>query len=110
MGFKTVGQLPEFYLELTIAVVEVLCRQKMDKSTAVAVGLEITKHLSKKFGGLQFYIPKNVVAETAKKAVKIYNEFNGSNYRELAEKHGFTEVWVRELVKRGKKTATNLDR
>jgi Mor family transcriptional regulator len=104
---ETKGQKPEFYLDIMIAVVEVLCRHKMAKPAAVTIGFEITEYFTKNFGGMQFYISKNVVAETARKAAMLYAEFDGSNYLELALKYDFTEQWVRQLVKRGKKAVAN---
>ena len=100
---KSGRKTPEFNLCCMIAAVEVLVNRGIAKSVAVAVGYEITEHLTKNYGGSQFYISRNFTKEMAQKAAAIYAEFDGSNYRELAEKYGHTEVWIRELVKRGKK-------
>jgi Mor family transcriptional regulator len=97
---------PEFNLELILVAVETLCSHGVSQPTAVTIGLEISKRLAEKFGGRQFYIPQGTAIESAQKAAKIYAEFDGSNYEELAMKYGFSEVWIRELVKRGKAAAT----
>ncbi len=91
---------PEFSLHLTVIAVEVLLRRGVSKSNAIAVGQEIAERCCKNLGGRAVYIPKNMAAQTALKAIAIYEEFDGSNYVELAQKYDLTETWVRQLVKR----------
>lgn len=97
-------KMPELLLKVMLAVVQVLASRGIEKSAATVLGCEIAEFMSKNYGGSNFYLPKGVSLESAKKAAQIYAEFrDGASCRELVEKYGFTEVWVRELVKRGKK-------
>ncbi|TLD40612.1 MAG: hypothetical protein JETT_3110 [Candidatus Jettenia ecosi] len=63
------------------------------------IGIENTVKLGKELGGEQFYLPKLDMCLARVKKRKIIEEFNGSNYKELAMKHGFTSFWVRYIIK-----------
>ncbi|MGR5693181.1 Mor transcription activator family protein, partial [Enterocloster clostridioformis] len=52
------------------------------------------------FRGQQVVFP-NKLYSSAYTAQKIREEFNGKNVKELALKYGFTEIWVRTLLKTG---------
>jgi Mor family transcriptional regulator len=91
--------IPEFTLCVVRAAVEVLVARGVKEEDAVVLAREITESLAKKYGGSYFYIPKNVVIEAAKRAAMIFAEFDGSNYRDLAQKYNLTEVRVRQLIK-----------
>lgn len=64
------------------------------------VGLEIYKKLLKEYSGVDFYVAKS---ENVTKAIRdrlIYEEFNGSNIKQLAVKFGMTERNVRSILKK----------
>lgn len=68
------------------------------KLLAETIGLEAYKKLVKSYEGMLVYVPK---AENLIKNVRdeqIREEFNGTNYRELALKYGLTETWIRSIV------------
>ncbi|NSJ57437.1 Mor transcription activator family protein [Enterocloster clostridioformis] len=56
--------------------------------------------LTPNFRGQQVVFP-NKLYSSAYTAQKIREEFNGKNVKELALKYGFTEIWVRTLLKTG---------
>lgn len=62
-------------------------------------GLDIALGIAKMFQGGQIYFPKLENTCSPKRRELIISEFNGYNYRELAEKYGFTERWIREICK-----------
>ena len=66
---------------------------------AEAIGIEPYLALTRKFGGTSLYIAK---AEDIQRRIdrdrRIREEFDGSNYAQLASKYGLTEVWIRNIV------------
>ena len=68
------------------------------KKIAELVGMEGFRNLVRTFGGTSIYIPK---VESLEKTVwdqRIREEFDGSNYKELAMRYGLTETWIRSIV------------
>ena len=70
------------------------------KDIAEIVGEEAAEALYRNFRGQQVVFP-NKLYSSAYTAQKIREEFNGKNVKELALKYGFTEIWVRTLLKTG---------
>lgn len=66
---------------------------------AEKVGIDIAIEIAKMFQGSQVYFPKVETSCNPRRKELIRHEFNGYNYKELAEKYGFTERWVREICK-----------
>ena len=50
------------------------------------------------YGGTYFYIPKMDKIERADRDNRIRAEFDGYNFRPLAQKYGLTEVTIRSIV------------
>ena len=67
------------------------------KEIAELIGEENTIILYNHFKGQQVSFPLHLYSgEYIKKC--IYEEYNGSNVRELALKYGFTERWIRKIL------------
>lgn len=60
------------------------------------LGEESTLKLFQAFEGQSVYFPKRVLGGRVHKA--IFNEFNGVNYLELAQKYHFSIQYIREIV------------
>jgi len=71
-----------------------------DESRQIAevIGLDNLLALARWVGGGSIYIPKLGCLTRAERNRAIRAEFNGRNYRELAQKYGLTVRWVRALV------------
>lgn len=52
-----------------------------------------------KCGGSYMYIPKMEVVSRTVRDSMIRQEFNGYNYKQLAQRYGLSEVWIRKIVK-----------
>lgn len=66
---------------------------------AETVGVEAYLKLTRTFGGTNIYIAKaEEIVKRADRDRKIREEFDGSNYAQLALKYGLTEVWIRNIV------------
>ncbi len=68
------------------------------KEIAKAIGMKHTIELAKLYQGTGFYLPKLDGVLNKIRDKKIKNEFNGSNYKELAIKYNLTERWIRQIV------------
>lgn len=69
------------------------------QEVARIIGLENAIELSRKMGGEQIHIPMLHRVLGGAKYRLILKEFNGFNFRALAHKYGYTERWIREVVK-----------
>ncbi|WP_051967842.1 Mor transcription activator family protein [Brevibacillus thermoruber] len=65
---------------------------------AEIIGIEPTLKLIKRFGGDMLYLPKEETIFRSIRDKRIKAEFNGSNYKELAQKYKITVAWVREIL------------
>ena len=59
---------------------------------------DVAKILYKNFRGQQVVFPNKLYSSNFT-AQKIREEYNGKNAKELALKYGFTERWVRTILK-----------
>ncbi len=66
---------------------------------AEKIGVKNTLEIAEIFQGSCVYFPKldNVYARKIRE--KIISEFNGYNYKYLAMKYGYSEMWIRKMVK-----------
>lgn len=69
------------------------------KQIAEAIGVDNYLKLTREFGGTTIYIAKaEEIIRRNERDEKIREEFDGSNYAQLAVKYGLTEVWIRNIV------------
>lgn len=69
------------------------------KQIAEVIGVENYLKLTREFGGTTIYIAKaEEIVKRNERDAKIREEFDGSNYAQLAVKYGLTEVWIRNIV------------
>lgn len=61
------------------------------------LGLEVAMKIAKMFQGSQIYFPKLEKTCSPKRKELIKTEFNGYNFKELAQKYGYSERWIREI-------------
>ncbi|MFT9496360.1 Mor transcription activator family protein [Anaerosolibacter sp.] len=64
---------------------------------ALKMGVEAALKIAELFQGSQVYFPRMESSCGEKRKELILQEFNGYNYRELAQKYGFSERWIREI-------------
>lgn len=69
------------------------------RQIAEVIGVENYLKLTREFGGTTIYIAKaEEIVKRNERDEKIREEFDGSNYAQLAVRYGLTEVWVRNIV------------
>ncbi len=73
--------------------------------TALAdiAGLNIVKQIVQAFGGESIYIPKPESITRRRRDHRIYERFNGRNYRELAREYRLSLRQVRNIIRQKKK-------
>lgn len=81
----TLADLPESYQEV-----------------ARIVGIDGAVRLSDHLGGLNYYFPQAEKMLRAKRNALIRAEFNGINYKELAQKYRLSEIQIREITAKPK--------
>ena len=79
------------------------------RSIAEEIGLSAALRLVDLRGGDGIYIPKADQICRAARDRAIRAEFDGSNYRELAQKYRLTTVWIRRIVAAEKSSKTGID-
>ena len=65
---------------------------------AEAIGVEATKKMLEIFGGESIYFPKPQSVIRSCRDRRIYHEFNGFNFRELAVRYELTTRQIRVIV------------
>jgi len=93
---------PEIWVSMS-EVIYITLREnpEFSKISDNALGLCATKlvyQLATDFGGQAFYLPKGVRPMVEAKNSAIVAEFTGHNSKELARKHGVTEMRVRQIL------------
>jgi Mor family transcriptional regulator len=72
------------------------------QEVARIVGVENAVKLSDHLGGLNYYFPQAEKMLRAKRNELIRREFNGVNYKELAQKYRLSEIQIREITAKPK--------
>lgn len=62
------------------------------------LGLEQYRGILRDYGGSSVYFPKLESFEREERNAKIFDEFDGGNYRTLGLKYGLSESYVRALI------------
>lgn len=75
-------------------------KHQFSQEKARQIGIDIAQRIAQNWGGEVIYIPRNLLMALNERDMKIYNEFNGNNHRELARKYGVSMQWVYKIVKR----------
>lgn len=74
-----------------------------DPEIMAIVGEAVANAVSEEFGGELVYVSKGWIAKARERHRQIYQEFNGSNVKALAKKHGISIVWCYEIIGRMRK-------
>lgn len=68
------------------------------RDIAEIIGVKSYLALVKTYAGESVYLPKPESLFKAVRDKRIRSEFDGGNYRELAQKYNLTVAWVRRIV------------
>lgn len=65
------------------------------------VGIECALKIYGEYNGQQISFPARLYSSSYVKS-KVIEEFDGSNLKELAKKYGYTDRWIRQILKKSK--------
>lgn len=65
---------------------------------AAIIGIDAVLKLHSKYRGTQLFFPVELFSREFI-IMQIIDEYNGHNIKELATKYGYTEKWVRKILK-----------
>lgn len=87
-------------------LVPAMLSDELFREIATEIGMDNFLKLLRLVGGGDFYVPhlKSILRPLRDK--KIQEEFNGGNTKELAQKYGVTQRWVRQIIKRRTENCT----
>ncbi|MDG4949149.1 transcriptional regulator [Actinobacillus equuli subsp. haemolyticus] len=92
---------PEILLDLAKHIeTELVSGFKASEEDAKNFAIKMAQTIAKNWGGEVIYIPRNIGLLLSERDKKIYDEFNGTNHRELARKYNVSMQWVYAIVKR----------
>jgi Mor family transcriptional regulator len=78
---------------------EVLAGAGLQPEVAERLAVDLCRRLVHEFGGDEFYVPVGRLWRLDERYEKIFDEFNGSNQRALATKHGLSVRWVEVIIR-----------
>lgn len=102
MNLKHLMSFPDGYPELLEQMGQVIYNHLLKNNTteqATSTTFAIVENIRTEIGGVQQYIPRGTSYELSQREKKIWNDFDGNNYTELAQKYGITTVRIRNIVK-----------
>ncbi|CAA0097737.1 Uncharacterised protein [BD1-7 clade bacterium] len=78
-----------------------------EEKAAKRQGLQLALAVAEHFGGMQFYLPKAKHLEQIVRDIQIWQDFDGSNTKELARKYDLTEVRVYGIIREQRRANKN---
>lgn len=90
---------PKFLRELMDVLSNELQRSGMDKDDAKKLGQQLVGRLAHHLGGRMVYIPRDERLKLALRDMEIYDNYNGGNSRDLAERYELTQQRICNIVK-----------
>jgi Mor family transcriptional regulator len=79
----------------------------VDTKIAEQIAGEIAYRLSQHWGGSMFYVTKHSPWLTHERDRQIWQDFNGKNYHELAQRFGLSIPYIYKIVSRMRKLQAN---
>ncbi len=91
---------PELLRDLADQVKSVLMEYGDERADrAEVLGIEVAERISKSWGGSIIYMPLGTAIGRHKKAIEVWEEYNGYNTKALARKHGVSEQWIYKVIR-----------
>lgn len=100
---ENMGQMAERRHQLLLDMIDVSSAHLTDhvpEDAAKLIAESLADRLADYWGGQLINFPKDYRWKLSQREQKIYSEFNGVNYAELASKYGMCERGLRKLLAR----------
>ena len=89
------------YMDMNPNEIENECLNGIYNEIATIIGMDATIALYSVYRGQQITFPVNFfTAEFI--ASRVVKEYDGSNIKQLATKYGYSEKWIRKMIKEAK--------
>lgn len=96
-------RIPELVTDLqdhlTAELIVVVPAGLISHQDAKMIGIKVARHVTNNWGGQLIYFPKNYIGELLERDLQIWNDFNGFNHVELANKYNLTVPHVYRILK-----------
>lgn len=90
----------DFFQQLEAAALANLSKNGVDPELSPTIATGVINDIARKFGGSVVYIKNRRKERTEEKHRNILADFDGTNHREVCQKHGISELWLKKLLKR----------
>ena len=97
----------ELLSDIADQIALVLHELNIDGDVAEQCGEVIANHLAEHWAGQHITIPKDYAHKISARNLQIWEEFDGSNHRELAKKYGITPNAIYRIIKQTHRLAMN---
>lgn len=91
----------EVYSGMNPSEIENDCLNGIYNEIATVIGIDATMSLYSLYRGQQITFPVNFFT-TEFIASRVVKEYDGSNIKQLATKYGYSEKWIRKMIKEHK--------
>jgi len=75
----------------------------IDSEIAEQAGFALADHMADHWGGQLLFFPKDIPYKLAKRDLKIWEEFNGHNHKQLADKYQIRIRTIYKIIRKVKK-------
>lgn len=76
------------------------CLNSVYSDLAELVGIEAVMKIHDQYCGQQIFFPMEIISKDFIRH-QIIEEYDGSNVKQLATKYGYTEKWIKKILKEG---------
>lgn len=90
---------PKFLRELMTVLTDELKRNGHSKEDALKLAQKLVARQAHHLGGRMVYIPRDERLKQALRDMEIYDNYNGGNSRDLAERYDLTQQRICNIVK-----------
>jgi|APMI01.1.fsa_nt_gi Mor family transcriptional regulator len=90
---------PQLLAQLADTVASLLVENGIAEEKAVDIGVAVSDKIRNDWGGEPIYIPKGMAIDISRRDMQIWEQFNGTNHRELAHKHDVTVIHLYRIIK-----------
>ncbi len=90
------------YIGMNMGEIKNECLSGIYNEIATVIGIDNTIALYSLYRGQQITFPVNLFT-TEFIALRVVEEYDGSNIKQLATKYGYSEKWIRKIIKEKQK-------
>lgn len=93
---------PEQLIDIGNIIAEGIAQTGVEGDRIASLTFKITENIRSQCGGAAFYLSRGRRYELSQREEKIWREFDGTNYYQLAKQYDLSEMQIRNIVKRAK--------